>query len=139
MLFGTFFPFDATPQTAGRVAFVPSADLTVSHSDMVLTVDLPGLTAGDLDIEVIDGLLTIRGQRTRGEVPEGTQALLVERGFGPFERRVQLPRGVDLEAITASMDAGVLTLVVPKPEALKPKTIAVGSGAQERALETAAA
>lgn len=139
MLFDTFAPFNTGLQSAGRVGFLPPADLSVSDNDLVLTMDLPGFTADDLEIEVVDGQLVVRGERKRPELAEGSRWASTERTFGRFERRLQLPRGIDPEAIAASMDDGVLSLIVPKPEAMKPKTISIGSGTQQRELETAAA
>jgi HSP20 family protein len=62
-----------------------------------------------------------------------------ERAFGAFERRIKVPDGVDPDGITASLDNGVLSLIVPKPERLKPKTIAISPGSEQRQLETATA
>jgi len=90
-------------------------------------------------IEVLNGELVVRGERMRPELAEGSRWAFTERTFGRFERRLQLPRGVDPDAITASMDNGVLSLIVPRPEALKPRTIQIGSGTQQRELEAAAA
>ncbi len=112
---------------------------TVGDSDFVLSLDLPGVHADDLEIEALDGELVVRGERKRPQPAEGAQLAFSERAFGRFERRFALPRGVDPEAITASMDSGVLSLVVPKPEAIKPKTISVGTGSRQRELAGAAA
>jgi HSP20 family protein len=131
-----FAPFFST--LSRHAAFVPAADVTVSEGDLVLTLDLPGLTADDLSIELVDGFLTVRGERKRPQVADGTSWVHSERPFGAFERRIAVPRGVDADAITASMDNGVLSLIVPKPERLKPKTIAIGT-ADRRELEAAAA
>jgi HSP20 family protein len=137
MLFDPFAPLFARPfeRTA---AFLPAADVTVGEKDLVLTLDLPGLTADDVELEVTDGQLFVRGERKRPELPEGTTWAHGERGFGRFERRIRLPEGVDLDAITASMDHGVLSLIVPKPVKQR-KTIAIGSGSEQRQLEGAAA
>ena len=113
--------------------------MTVSDGDMVLTMDLPGLTADDLEIELVDGALSVRGERKRPQVAEGTRWAHNERAFGRFERRVKLPDGVDPEKITASMDNGVLSLIVPKPDKMVPRTIQIGSGSEQRQLETTAA
>jgi HSP20 family protein len=130
-------PFFAhVPRTA---AFLPPADITVSDGDLVLTLDLPGLTADDVSIELADGFLTVRGERRRPELPEGTSWLHAERAFGAFERRVAVPKGVDADAVMASMDNGVLSLIVPKPARLKPRTIEIASGAERKELETATA
>lgn len=122
-----------------RAAFVPAADLTVSESDLVLTLDLPGLTAEDLAIEVQDTQLTVRGERARPQAAEGTAYVYAQRPFGAFEHRIQIPQGVDPDAITASMRDGVLSLIVPKPEPLKPKRISIGAAARQEQLEPAAA
>ncbi len=139
MLFDSFVPLSSALQPALRTGFLAPADVTVSDNDMVLTMDLPGLTADDLHIEVLDGQLIVRGERRRPELSEGSHWAHAERTFGRFERRIQLPRGVDPDAITASMDNGVLSLIVPKPEALKPRTIAIGAGQEQPQLATSAA
>lgn len=126
-------------QLRRTAAFVPMADLAVSESDIVLTVDLPGLTPDDLSIDVHDGQLTVRGERKRPQVGAGTSYAYVQRPFGAFEHRVGLPKGVDPAAITASMQDGVLSLIVPVPERLKPQRIAIGSKDEERQLEPATA
>jgi HSP20 family protein len=130
-----------TPLSAhlNRSTFLPPADVTVSDSDLVLTLDLPGLTADDLEIELVDGYLAVRGERKRPEAAEGTRWAHNERAFGRFERRITLPDGVDPDAITATMDNGVLSLIVPKPARMIPRTIAIGSGTDQRQLETSAA
>jgi len=121
------------------LTFVPPTDVTVSEGDLVLTLDLPGLTADDVSIELVDGFLTVRGERKRPNPADGTSWLRSERAFGAFERRVAVPKGVEADAITASMDNGVLSLIVPKPERLKPRTIAIASVADHEELEPATA
>jgi HSP20 family protein len=137
LLTDPFAPFfGSLPRTT---AFVPPADVTVSDGDLLLTLDLPGLTADDISIELVDGYLTVRGERKRPELPEGTSWVHSERAFGSFTRRIALPKGVDADAVMASMDNGVLSLIVPKPERLKPRTIEIASGAERKELETATA
>ena len=132
-------PFALFTAQLNRAAFLPQADVTVSEGDMVLTMDLPGLTADDLEIELVDGSLSVRGERKRPQVGEGTRWAHSERAFGRFERRIKLPDGVDPDKVTASMDNGVLSLIVPKPDKMIPKTISIGSGSEQRQLETSAA
>ena len=139
MLFDPFVPLSSMLQPAARTGFLAPADVAVSENDVVLTMDLPGLTADDLHIEVLDGQLVLRGERRRPELSEGSRWAHAERTFGRFERRIQLPRGIDPDAITASMDNGVLSLIVPKPEALKPRTIAIGTGQEQPQLATSTA
>jgi HSP20 family protein len=137
MLFDAFAPFDQLFAPAAR-SFMPAADLTVSDADMVLTMDLPGMTADDLDIQVLDGYLVLRGERRRPQPVEGSRLTHIERSFGSFERRVRLPDGVDPAAITASMTDGVLSLIIPKPERLQPHAIEIQAGG-DRELTAGAA
>jgi len=133
-------PFDMFFAPVRRqAAFVPAADLMVSEGDLVLTMDLPGLTAEDLEIEVLDGYLVVRGERRRPEIGQGVSVAHAERSFGGFERRIKVPEGVDPDRITASMDHGVLSLLVPKPERLKPRTIQITTGEEQHQLETTSA
>lgn len=133
-------PYAQRPSQLHRTAaFLPMADLAVSESDLVLTLDLPGVTPDDVAIEVENNQLVVRGERTRAPVEEGSSYVYVQRPFGAFEHRIGLPKGVDPAAITASMENGVLSLIVPKPERLKPRRIEIGSKDEERQLEPAAA
>jgi len=128
-------PFALFPVARGS-AFLPPADITVSGGDLVLTLDLPGLTTDDIDIELIDGALTVRGARKQPKLADGTTWALAERAFGAFERTFRVPREVDPDSIAATMENGVLSLIVPKPERPQPKRIAVGT---QRELETTTA
>jgi len=139
MLFDPFVPLSSMLQPTTRTGFLAPADVAVSENDVLLTMDLPGLTADDLHIEALDGQLIVRGERRRPELSEGSRWAHAERTFGRFERRIQLPHDIDAEAITASMDNGVLSLIVPKPEALKPRTITIGSGQEQAQLATSTA
>jgi len=135
-----FDPFTPLFPRTHATAFTAPADVTVGESDLVLTMDLPGLTGEDLDIELVDGYLSVRGERRRPEVGEGKSFVHSERSFGAFERRIKLPDGVDPDSIMARMDHGVLSLIVPKPERLKPRSIKIGTDSSEqRELETATA
>jgi len=132
-------PFAPFAAQLTRAPFMPSVDVTVGDGDLVLTMDVPGLGADDVSIEFEDGYLLVRGERKRPEVPEGTSWVHAERAFGKFERVVKVPAGVDPDRVTASLADGVLSLIVPKPARMKPRTIAIASGSQDRELEAATA
>jgi HSP20 family protein len=133
MLF-SFDPFEPlVGQFARTPAFMPATDVAVGDGDLVLTMDVPGLTHDDLSIELLDGYLVVSGERKPAPAPNLTHR---ERAFGKFERHIKVPDGVDPEAITANLDNGVLSVIVPKPERLKRKTIAIGAGSEQRELET---
>jgi HSP20 family protein len=121
----TFTPYSTQFE---RASFLPAADVTVSDSDLVLTMDVPGLTVDDLEIELVGGYLFVRGERKRPRIAEGARFAHSERMFGRFERQIKLPDGVEADQVTATMDNGVLSLIVPKPQRLIPKTIEIGAG-----------
>src|SRR3954449_8727888 len=113
-----------------RRPFVPAADVIVTDDDVTVVMDVPGFTPDDLDIELIDDVLTVRGERAlpyaSGDGHRAWQRL--ERGFGRFERVIRVPQGLDPDTVAASMADGVLTLLIPKPEARKPRRIEIGLG-----------
>jgi HSP20 family protein len=128
----------------GGAAFAPAADVLASEEEVVVHVDVPGLSADELDIELENDVLTVRGQRAfpyggEGGGAEGGYAWqLIERSFGTFERVLRVPAGLDPDAIEATVADGVLTLRIPKPETLKPRRIKIGAAAgEQRELEGA--
>jgi HSP20 family protein len=133
-------PFTPLFSQLGRTAaFLPPVDVRVSESDVVITMDVPGLTVEDLSIELVDDHLYVRGERKRQQLSEGNAWQHVERAFGRFERRIKVPDGVDPDAIMASIDNGVLSLIVPKPERMKPRAIEIGTGSGQRRIEATTA
>jgi HSP20 family protein len=114
---------------AGVSAFMPAADVIVSPEDVTVYMDVPGVRAENLEIELENDVLTVRGERPYpyGEQDERTWQR-IERSFGRFERDLRVPRGLDAEAIQAELADGVLTLRVPKPEPLKPRRVEIRSG-----------
>jgi HSP20 family protein len=112
-------------------AFLPPADVIVTDDGVTVYMDVPGLRSEDLEIELENDVLTVRGERANpyagngnGDRERGTWRR-IERGFGRFERSLRVPRGLDPGAIEASLHDGVLTLRIPKPEELKPRRIQV--------------
>lgn len=116
--------------------FVPAADLVVADDEVTVYMDVPGLRPGNLDIQLVDDVLTVKGERpyplAAGEQQDdnGRAWYRLERGYGKFQRVFQVPRGLDPERITASMVDGVLTLHIPQPEARKPRTIQIMGGSR---------
>jgi len=95
----------------------PPIDLIEREDGYVLRADLPGVDATDVHVDVEDGRLTLRGERTRdGSVP-GASFLRAERPSGPFTVSIALPPSVDVGAIRATQRAGVLEVSLPKRRA----------------------
>ena len=130
-----FEPFAALSGTALR-SFVPAADVVATEDDATVVMDLPGLTAADLEIELVDDVLTVRGERAQPYAgDEGGVWQRIERGFGRFERVLRVPKGLEEDGIQASMADGVLTLHIAKPESRKPRRIAINTGGEHPVLE----
>ena len=119
-------------------SFLPPADVTVTEDQVTVIMDVPGLKAPQLDVELLGDRLTVRGERPfphDGE-SEGRPAWRrFERGFGRFERILQVPEGLDPTGIVASLADGVLTLVIPMPEARKPHRIAILGADEQPVIE----
>src|SRR5918998_2192506 len=109
--------------------WVPAMDLVEADDHFLLKADLPGLGEEDVSIELRDNALTISGERKSEHEARERGWYRVERATGQFSRSLSLPEGIDPDAVTASFDKGVLEVRIPKPEAKKPRRIAInGSG-----------
>jgi HSP20 family protein len=130
-LFDTVFDTPA-PGGNGKTLrrWMPAMDLVESGDHFVLRADLPGLSEEDVKIELEDTTLTISGERKAEHESNGEGYYRLERASGSFSRTLQLPKGIDAEAVTASFDRGVLEVRIPKPEERKPRRIEIGGGQQ---------
>ena len=87
--------------------------------------EIPGVDPKEIEIEVVDNVLTLRGEKKQEREEEGKGFHYVERGYGGFNRSIELPTSVDSEKVSAEYKNGVLTVHLPKVEAAKPRKIAV--------------
>jgi HSP20 family protein len=104
-------------------------------NDLWVDIDLPGVAANSVDIDVERNVLTVTAQRS-WERQEGDQVYLAERHRGTFRRQVHLGEGLDAERIEARYADGVLTLRIPVAEAAQPRKIQVQTGSSSRAIDT---
>ena len=109
---------------ASAPAWATPVDISERKDVYAVTVDLPGVQVEALDISFQDGLLTIQGQRAVSRDPD-EQFHVLERRYGLFRRSITLPLHVKADAIQASTEDGVLQVLVPKVEEVKPKRIEV--------------
>ena len=125
---------------AGERMWAPALDISERKDAYVVTVEVPGIKADDLDITLEDGLLTIKGERRFTQESSDQQFHRVERRYGGFRRSITLPSQVQAEQIEASFEDGVLEVIVPKAEEAKPKKITVraGGGRQVEGISTPA-
>lgn len=91
-----------------------------------LLVDLPGLGREDVEVLTLGNELTIRGERPRPELPEGSEILRSERAHGRFERTIRMPPEVREEGVAASFEDGVLTVRLPRTEPSEARAVDIG-------------
>ena len=109
-------------------AFTPALPMDTVRRDgeLVLRFDIPGVDPEKIDVTVDRGVLTVSA--TREETPaEGESAVVRERLFGSFTRRVRLSDNLDADAIEASNHDGVLEIRIPVREEAKPRKITIGT------------
>jgi HSP20 family protein len=140
-LFNTFFD---QPGQTGRGngtmrRWLPPMDLIETPDHYVLRADLPGLSDGDVNVQLEANVLTISGERKAEHQGQHEGYYRLERAFGAFSRSLTLPDGVDPDGIQAHFDRGVLEIRVPKPEQKKPKTVQItlGTNPDTKTIESA--
>jgi HSP20 family protein len=113
---------------SGRIAtaeWTPAVDIKEEENQFVIHADIPGVNPEDIDVSMENGVLTIKGEKNTEAKVEKDNYKRVERIYGSFYRRFSLPDTADNDAISASSKQGVLNIVIPKREAVKPKKISV--------------
>ena len=116
--------FDVEPTWTYESSFsfpVPAVDVNEGEKDYTVTAELPGLEEKDIEVNVTDHLLTIKGEKSYEKDEKNKDHHVSERAYGSFERSFTMPEGVDAEKIAATLTKGVLTVTLPKTaEAQKP-------------------
>jgi HSP20 family protein len=127
-LFSSFFD-TPTAGTEGQLRrWIPAMDVVETDDAFVLRADLPGLSEGDVSIEIEDNVLTVSGERKAEHEEKKEGFHRIERSFGAFRRSLTLPDGVNPEAVSARFEKGVLEVRVPKPEDRKPRRVSIKVG-----------
>ena len=107
--------------------WVPPADVEEYEDRFELCIDLPGVAAGDVEITLHSGVLTLTGERREVQRTGVVSHLRRERGHGRFHRRFILPDSVDSDNVTASGRDGVLEITIPKQAKAQPRRIEIAA------------
>jgi HSP20 family protein len=119
---------DSFTMAGGRTApNYPAINVWTNEDGAVVTAELPGVDANDIDISVVNDSLTLSGERKVEGLEEGNQYHRRERGYGKFNRTFQLPFKVEADNVDALFENGILHLSLPRAEADKPRKITVKS------------
>ena len=117
-MFDTFFADlrSASPliRTAAKFDAAPAMDVYRRDKQIIIHVDLPGVAADDVSLDVENGWVVLTAERTYSPEP-GDSVYLTERPFGKFERRFKIASGISAEDITATFNNGVLSISINVP------------------------
>lgn len=105
--------------------WAPPVDIYETENEIVMVAEVPGVDEKDVDVEVKDNLLTIKGERRMEKSVKEESYHRVERAYGGFTRSFTLPQAVDSEKITATYNRGVLEIRMPKPKKAKTHQIKI--------------
>jgi HSP20 family protein len=113
----------------GSLELVPNMDVVETDKDIELTVELPGLEPKDVEVNLADDVLTIRGEKKAEKEEKDKNYRLVERSYGSFTRSIELPAGVKPEGVKANVANGILKVTVSKPAPANVQKIEVKAAA----------
>ena len=117
--FGTFNPALST------TSWNPSVDIFETDNDVVVKAELPGMDPKSIDVRLENNVLMLKGERHFEKETKEENYHRVEREYGSFSRSFSLPMPVKEDKITAEYKDGILRIVLPKKEEVKPKSIRI--------------
>lgn len=115
----------AYAQRRATGAYALPVDLFETEQAFIVTANVPGLTAEQIQVQFEDGVLTINAEIAQPELGENVRAIAQERAFGRFSRSIRLNDVVDTDGVEAVYNNGVLTLTLPKTPEVQPRQIPV--------------
>jgi HSP20 family protein len=102
----------------------PKTNMYDMGDKLQIVVEIPGISKEDMDVRIQGNYLELSGSR-KSDAPEGYKSHRVERGTATFTRSFTLPADIDPEGVEAVMKDGILTMILPKVEAAKPRQITI--------------
>ena len=112
-------------EDAWTAPLVPAADVSETDRTIEVKMDLPGINATDIDVQVNGNLLTVSGERKEEKEEKGKTYHRIERRYGRFSRSTTLPAAVKEDKVDAQYHDGVLTITMDKTEDAKSRRIKV--------------
>jgi HSP20 family protein len=103
----------------------PSMDVVETEKEFEITAELPGLEEKDVQVNVADNVLTIKGEKKAEKEEKDKNYRMFERSYGSFYRTLELPSGINPDNIKAALSNGVLKVTVPKPAPAQAKKVEV--------------
>ena len=115
---------------------VPAFDISETEKEYVITGEIPGMDVKDLNVTLLDGRLTIRGEKKHEAEEKHENYHRVERHYGSFERSFRIPENVKTDELKATYKDGILRLTLPKAEVSQVKKIEVKEKKTARRVKT---
>jgi HSP20 family protein len=123
------WPTRGWPASGTTAELMPSMDVVESDKEYEITAELPGLQEKDVQVNVADNVLTIKGEKKAEKEEKDKNYRMFERSYGSFYRTLELPSGINPDNIKASLSNGVLKVTVPKPAPAQAKKVEVKAAA----------
>lgn len=105
-------------------AFLPTTDIFETEDALTLVLEMPGVDRDNIEVSVENGVLTVEGRINFGKY-ESLQPVYSEYNIGPYRRSFRISSRIDQDKISAEIQDGVITLVLPKAQEAKPRRIEV--------------
>ncbi|HGJ64462.1 TPA: Hsp20/alpha crystallin family protein [bacterium] len=105
--------------------WLPSIDVAETDDNIVVKAELPGVNQNDVNITIVNDVLTLKGEKKEEKEIKKENYHRVERSYGSFQRTISLPTGVKADQAKANYKDGILTVTIPKTEEAKPKSIKI--------------
>ena len=120
-----YYPLNMSDSDLGSWKWSPKADIYEKDDGIVIKAELPGVDKNDVEIDLNDRILKIKGERKSDSEIKDENYYRKETSFGKFERAFTLPVDVNSDQIKAEYKDGLLKIEIPKPEGQKPKQISI--------------
>ena len=114
-----------TDEPAATTTWSPAVDIFETQGEIVVKAELPGMDRNDITLNLEKNVLTLKGERKFEKETKEDNYHRIERSYGGFSRAFSIPATVDEEKIKAEYKDGVLKIVLPKKEQVKPKQIRI--------------
>ena len=125
MLDSLFQPLGVLDETV-QDSLQPAVDISETENEYMVRAELPGIKKEDVHVTLENGILTLTAETSNeSEAREGERVIRQERSYGKYVRSLRLGKGINDKAVKASYKDGILEIVVPKAEEVKPKVIDV--------------
>jgi len=121
-LFDDFYPLSIFKE---KDEWLPAFDIKENEKEYVVTAELPGMEAKDIDVTLSDGILTVKGEKKKEHEDKGENYHRIERSYGSFHRSFRIPGKIKTDSVDANYKDGILKLTLQKTEESGSKKIEV--------------